>query len=139
MVTDGIDNYERRFDPEDPYVQAAINDSVRAGLVVYSIYYEVLGRFDRSIYANNAGQSLLLQVEEATGGESLWPGIGNPVSFQPCFEKLTRDLNNQYELGFSANLDGKPAVESMKLKVGAPAVDVAAPQLVFVDRVSGGE
>ena len=34
MVTDGVDNYERRYDPEDPYVTTAINDSVRAGLVV---------------------------------------------------------------------------------------------------------
>lgn len=139
MVTDGIDNYERRFDPEDPYVQAAITDSVRAGLVVYSIYYEVMGRFDRSIYANNAGQSLLLMVEQATGGESLWPGIGEPVSFKPFFEELTRYLGNQYELGFSAPLKGKPDVESLKLKVGAQAVSVNAPQQVFVDRVTGGE
>lgn len=139
MVTDGIDNYERRFDPEDPYVQAAINDSVRAGLVVYSIYYEVQGRFDRSMYANNAGQSLLLEVEEATGGESLWPGVGNPVSFQPCFEKLTRYLGNQYELGFSARLDGKPTSETLKLKVTGLVADVTAPQQVFVDRVSGAE
>ncbi len=139
MVTDGIDNYERRFDPEDPYVQAAITDSVHAGLVVYSIYYMVMGRMDRSLYANNTGQSLLQMVEDATGGESLWPGIGNPVSFQPCFEKLTRDLRNQYELGFSANLNGKPAVQTLKLKVGAQAVSVNAPQQVFVDRVTGGE
>lgn len=139
MVTDGIDNYERRFDPEDPYVQAAITDSVHAGLVVYSIYYMVMGRMDRSLYANNTGQSLLQMVEDATGGESLWPGIGNPVSFQPCFEKLTRDLRNQYELGFSASLSGKPAVQTLKLKVGAQAVSVSAPQQVFVDRVTGGE
>jgi hypothetical protein len=98
-----------------------------------------MGRADRSLYANNAGQSLLNLVEQATGGESLWPGIGNPVSFQPCFEKLTRDLENQYELGFSASLEGKPTVATLKLKVGAQAVSVNAPQQVFVDRVTGGE
>ena len=130
---------KRRYDPEDPYVQTAIKDSVRAGLVVYSIYYEIMGRIDRSFFANNAGQSLLLEVEQATGGESLWPGIGNPVGFQSCFEKLTRDLANQYELEFSARLDGKPDVQTMKLKVGVPAVDVTAPQMAFVDRMSGGE
>jgi len=138
MVTDGIDNYERRFDPNDPYVQAAIDDSVRAGLVVYSIYFEVKGRYDRSFWANNAGQSLLLEVEQATGGESLWPGIGQPVSFQPFFEQLNRDLSNQYELEFAAHLDGKPAVQTLKLKVDVPAINVAAPNLVFVDRVRGG-
>ena len=36
MVTDGVDYYELRFDPEDPYVQAAIKDSAKAGLVVYA-------------------------------------------------------------------------------------------------------
>ena len=139
MVTDGIDDYERRFDPEDPYVQAAITDSVRAGLVVYSIYYEVQGRFDRSFYANNTGQSLLLMVEQATGGESLWPGIGEPVSFKPFFEELTRYLGNQYELGFSAHLNGKPEVETLKLKVGAQAISVTAPQQVFVERADQTE
>ncbi len=138
MVTDGIDNYERRFDPEDPYVQAAITDSVRAGLVVYSIYFQVLGRYDRTIWANNTGQSLLLMVEDATGGESLWPGIGQPVSFQPFFEQLNRDLSNQYQLEFAAHLEGKPAVQTLKLKVDVPAVSVTAPQQVFVDRVRGG-
>jgi len=38
MITDGVDNYNLRYDPEDPYVQAAIEDSVRSGLVVYSFY-----------------------------------------------------------------------------------------------------
>ena len=53
MVTDGVDNYERRYDPDDPYVQAAINDAVRARLVVYSIYWMNQGRADQTAYANN--------------------------------------------------------------------------------------
>src|ERR1700739_4877751 len=50
MVTDGVDNYERRFDPQDPYVEAAVNDSVRAGLVVYSIYWKDMGRANSGWY-----------------------------------------------------------------------------------------
>ena len=46
MITDGVDNYERRYDPDDPYVDAAINDSVRAGMIVYSIYWKDMGRFE---------------------------------------------------------------------------------------------
>jgi len=139
MVTDGVDNYERRFDPEDPYVEAAINDSVRAGLVVYSIYWLNQGLADSTMYANNAGQSLLMEVTEATGGENLWNGIGNPVSFQPFFEELARRLDNQYELGFSARLDGKPAAENLKVKVAGSAIDVTAPKQVFVDRAGAAE
>jgi hypothetical protein len=139
MVTDGVDNYERRFDPEDPYVEAAINDSVRAGLVVYSIYWLNQGLADSTMYANNAGQSLLMEVTEATGGENLLNGIGNPVSMQPFFEKIARRLENQYELGFSARLDGKPAAETLKVKVGGSGVEVTAPKQVFVDRAGAAE
>lgn len=139
MVTDGVDNYERRYDPEDPYVQAAINDSVRAGIVVYSIYWLNMGFADRTMYANNAGQNLLFQLTEATGGRNFWGGIGNPVTLQPFLEDFARCLENQYELRFSARLNGKPEIETLKMKVGGPAVDAAAPQFVFVNQAGAAE
>jgi hypothetical protein len=131
MVTDGVDNYERRYDPEDPYVQAAINDAVRARLIVYSIYWTNAGRFDRSMYGADAGQNLLAQVAQATGGNSYWQGFGNPVSFQPYFEDINQRLENQYELDFMAPLGSKPQIENLKLKLSAPA-KVDAPQQVYV-------
>jgi len=137
MVTDGVDNYERRLDLDDPYVQAAISDSVRAGMVVYSIYWKNEGRADNTANADTAGQSLLSQVTQATGGRNFWTGTGNPVSFQPFFEELTRRLHNQYELGFSAPLNGKPQVETFKLKLSVPGAEVDAPQQVWVAPASG--
>jgi hypothetical protein len=132
MITDGVDNYERRFDPEDPYVQASIRDSVRAGLVVYSIYWKNTGRFDSGWYETNAGQNLLLMVTQATGGNSYWEGVGNPVSLQPYFQDLRRRLDHQYELSFTAPSNGKPEVESMKVDLKVPSAKVAAPQQVLV-------
>lgn len=132
MVTDGVDNYERRYDPEDPYVQAAINDAVRARLVVYSIYWMDQGRFDRSFYANYDGQNLLTQVTEATGGKSFWQGLGNPVTFQPYFKELDKRLQNQYELGFMTTTSGKPEVQNLKLNLRAPGAEIDTPQRVFV-------
>jgi hypothetical protein len=137
MITDGVDYYNPRYDPEDPYMQTAITDSVRSGLVVYSIYWENKGRFDRTWYANNAGQNLLLQLAEATGGESYWQGLGNPVSFAPYFKDLNRRLQNQYEVAFTAPVN-KPGVESMKLKVNNGAAKVDAPQQVYVGRGAAG-
>jgi hypothetical protein len=134
MITDGVDYYNPRYDPDDPYVQAAIHDSVRAGLVVYSIYWQNTGRFDRTLYANNAGQNLMLEVTQATGGTSYWEGFGNPVSFQPYFKDLDRRLENQYEVSFTAPLKNKPEVESMKLKVNGISGKVDAPQQVLVNR-----
>ena len=132
MITDGVDRYELRYDPDDPYVQAAIQDSARAGLVVYSIYWRSSGRIDRSTYENDAGQNLLQEVTQATGGNTYWIGTGNPVTLQPYFEDLSRRLNDQFELGFSAPLRGKAEVEDLKVKIAAPGTHVTAPQKTFV-------
>jgi hypothetical protein len=162
MVTDGVDNYQREHDsagfsparttgtatgagnsqirdnsqtqddPEDPYVQAAITDSVRARLVVYSIYWLNRGRTESTLSANNAGQNLLAIVTQATGGKSFREGRGNPVSFESYFDELTRRFRNQYELGFTSSLGNKPKVETMKLKLSAPGTEVDTPQQVLV-------
>jgi hypothetical protein len=132
MITDGVDNYNRRFDPEDPYVQAAIADSARARLTIYSIYWRGQGRFDNTNYANNSGQNLMVIITDATGGKSFWQGMGNPVSFNPYFEELSRRFRNQYELSFQVDFNGKPQVAGMKLKFKVPNADVSAPQQVFV-------
>jgi len=132
MVTDGVDNYDRRYDPEDPYVDSAINDSVKAGLVVYSIYWKDMGRANNSWYQNNAGQNLLLTVTQATGGNSYWEGIGNPVSLLPYLRDLRRRLNNQYEISFTAPSNGKPEVETFKVNLKLPSAKVDAPQRVLV-------
>ena len=132
MITDGVDEYNRRYDPDDPYVQAAIQDSVRAHLVIYSIYWRDQGRFDRSLYANNDGQNLLEEVTQATGGKNFWNGIGDPVSFQPYLDELTKRLQNQYELSFAVPLKGKAEVENLKLKLKAPGTEVEAPQQVYI-------
>jgi hypothetical protein len=132
MVTNGVDNYERRFDPDDPYVQGAINDSVRAGLAVYSIYWRDSGRSSRGFYETNAGQNLLSLVAQATGGNSYWQGVGNPVSLAPYFQDLRSRLNHQYELSFTAPSKGKPEVQSLKVDLHVPSAKVDAPQRVLV-------
>jgi hypothetical protein len=132
MVTDGIDPYHLEFDSDDPYLQAAIANSVRARLVVYSIYWQGKGRAGNSSYENNAGQSLLALVAQATGGINFGTGMSNPVSFQPFFDELTRRFKNQYELGFASSLDGKPQVETLKLKLSAPGAEINSPGQVMV-------
>jgi hypothetical protein len=132
MVTDGVDNYQRQYDPEDPYVQTAIKDATRARLVVYSIYWKNQGRADQTEAANDTGQNLLDQVTQATGGKSFWQGMGNPVSFQPYLEELTRRLRNQWELGFTAPLKANPDVETLRLQLHAPGTEVSAPEQVLM-------
>jgi hypothetical protein len=130
LICDGIDPNNPHFDPSDPYVASAIADSVRAGLVVYTIFWQNRSMGDNS----NDGQSSMAEVTQATGGNGYWAGTGNPVSFRPFFDDLARRLDNQYELDFAARLDRKPAIENFKFKVTGMALEVASPQQVYVDR-----
>lgn len=132
MITDGVDYYDLHYDPNDPYLLKAIDDSVRARMVVYSIYWKNTGLGDRSWYETNAGQNLLSQLTTATGGQSYWMGFGNPVSLVPYFDEFNERLQNQYELGFLAPLHGKSQVESLKVKITARDVKTTAPEKTYV-------
>jgi hypothetical protein len=134
-VTDGVDYYNMRYDPEDPYVEAAIQDSVRAHLIVYAIYWRSSGFVDRTRFASFAGQSLMAEVTEATGGNSYWMGNGNPVTIQPYLADIDHRLANQYELSFMTPVGGKPQMANLKLKIAAPA-KFDAPQEVYVHPVA---
>lgn len=131
MITNGIDPYSPHFDPEDPYLQSAVKDSVRAGLVVYAIYWANIGRADNSLDSSSGGQNLLQLITEATGGVNYWVGVGNPVSFQSYFKDLLERFDHQYLLNFNSPLRGQAGVESMKFSIAA-AAQVTAPRQVFV-------
>lgn len=132
MVTDGVDNYYVRYNPEDPYVQAAIHDAVRARITVFSIYWRNTGSLDRSWYGTDDGQNLLAQVTQATGGYSYWQGIGNPVTLGPYFKDLNKRLSHQYELSFTAPMRRGPGVARVHLRVTGTDAKIVAPQQVYV-------
>lgn len=134
VLADGIDPNNPRFDVDDPYVQAAINDSVRAGLVVYTVYWRGSDRSNVDANTVNGGQSLLGELTQATGGMSYASGAENPVSFQPFLADLMRRLASQYALDFSARLDRKPMIESLKVKIEGLGLQVTAPEQVFVSK-----
>jgi hypothetical protein len=131
VITDGVDYYNPRYDPDDPYVHAAMDDSVRAHLIVYSIYWRNQGRFDRTGYAANDGQNLLSLLTQDTGGNSYWEGFGNPVTIAPYFDDIDRRIDNQYELDFMTPTGSKPQMANLKLKLSVHT-KIDAPQQVFV-------
>ena len=132
MITDGVDEYNLRYDPEDPYVRAAIDASSRAGLVIFSIYYRDQGRLSRNFYETNAGQNYLFQVADATGGNVYYEGLSNPVSFSPFLTDLTRRLDNQYELAVPVKPEKKLAYADLKVKTDVGAVKLKAANRVVV-------
>ena len=136
MVTDGVDRYSgRRFDPENPYVQAATSDAQKAGVIVYSIYFRGAGRFDRSGLATDVGQNYLTQVSGSTGGKVYLEGFGNPVSFAPFLSDIQRKLQNQYELSFVST--AKPGLQAIRVKTSQPNTSLEFPSRVPVGLAKG--
>lgn len=132
MITDGLDPYNIRFDPEDPYLQSSINDAIRAGVVVDSIYWHDAGRFDRGSFRATNGQSLLAIVTDNTGGMNYTQGFGNPISLTPFLSDIGKRLQNQYELGYVVKPKAKPEVQQLKVKLDMPGAKLNAPQRVLV-------
>lgn len=139
MITDGIDRYNgaRSMDLDDPYVNAAIQDSQNAGVSVSSIYFLDAGFVDRTQPAMLNGQSLLQQVSEATDGVAYYQGEFNPVSFTPFLNQYTARLKSEYVATFLAPGQGlvslKANAERHHLKVSA------ANRVVVGNMVSSGK
>lgn len=133
LITDGVDNYYPGYSSENPYLKASISDSIRANLVVYSIYMPNRGQSDKSGYMIDAGQSALTDVTSATGGYTYWDGSDrNPVSLNPYLDDIAQRLQNQYQLRFQSRIKGNSELQSMSLKVAYDGVEVFAPQRVNV-------
>jgi len=95
MISSGVDPLGGA-PPVDPYLQTAIDNAQRAGVVVFTIYTPHIGHFGHSFFRFYWGQNYLSELSETTGGEMY--GFGNipPVSFTPFFTKIANDLDNQY-------------------------------------------
>jgi hypothetical protein len=129
MVTDGVDRYSSgRYDPDNPYVQAATSDAQKAGVIVYSIYYRGAGRLDRNALVTDGGQNYLTQVSNSTGGKVYLEGLGNPVSFAPFLSDIQRKLQNQYELTFVST--AKAGLQSLRVKTSQPNTTLLWPSRV---------
>lgn len=103
MITNGVDPYNGSVSPlnqTSPYVDSAIRDSQRAGVVVSSIYYADAGI--RGGAASFSGQSYLSQVAEATGGRLYYQGTGNPVSMAPFLQEFSHAIAETYIATFPA-------------------------------------
>jgi hypothetical protein len=132
LISDGVDRYFERYDPEDPYVKTSIDDSIRAGLVVYSVYWRGQGRTDNFGLSSLSGQSLLEEVTRATGGASYYNGTGEPVTLTPYFKDIVWRLQNQYRLEFRSRSKGKTEIRRMTLNTRNPAAKLMAPQRVLI-------
>lgn len=132
MITDGVDPFWGGFGLDDPYVDAAIEDCQRAGVMVYSIYTQAPGHFGHSLFRINQAQSLLSETTDATGGESYYLGIDSPVTFTPYFKDIRERLDHQFILAFLAQPGKKPGLEQVRLATEVPNADLVSQRKVYV-------
>ena len=129
MITNGVDPYNGSTsitNQDSPYVAAAVTDAQRAGVPVYSIYYNDAGfRGGRGSFS---GQSYLQQVAQGTGGQTYYQGTGSPVSLIPFLKQFQNALAETYVATFS--VDGNKKMVTLKASTTLPKTKVNAPQEV---------
>ena len=133
MVSDGIDRYYGTGDLDDPYLTEAVDNAVRAGIVVSAIYTPGVGHFGHSYWQTYWGQIYLSQVADKTGGEAYYIGFtGSPVSFAPYLDDLGHRLMHQYWLTFRAKPQKKAGWQKVRLASEVPNVDLISAGRVYV-------
>jgi len=132
VASDGIDPYYGVGDLQDPYLDAAIDDAVRAGVVIYGIYTPGAGHFGHGYWANYWGQIYLSRIGEETGGESFYLGSGPPPSFDPYLDDVARHLGNQYLLTFLPKPQKKSGWQRVKITTEVSNAEMVSAPKVYV-------
>jgi len=120
LISSGIDPLVPA-DPENLYLQNAIQDAQRAGILVHSIYFAGAG--GRNFRLANWGQNYLSELGEGTGGEAYWQGGAQPVSFDSYLKDLAVRLQNQYLITVAAE-DARDRLESVHLSSIRPGISL---------------
>jgi hypothetical protein len=131
MVSDGIDRFGGSG-PSNPYVDSAIEEAQRAGVIIYSIYTPGVGHYGHSFWRTNWGQNYLSQISDETGGESYYLGFEAPVSFAPYLDDLSHRLTRQYLLTFLAKPERKGGFQPFKLRTEVPNAELVAADRMYV-------
>ena len=135
MVSDGIDRYYGTGDLQDPYLEAAIDEAAKAGIIVSAIYSPGGGHFGHSYWQNYWGQIYLSELADRTGGEAYYIGFtGAPVTFTPYLESLDRRLGNQYLLEFLAKPPKKAGWVNIRPRTEVQNVDLVSAGRVWVSQ-----
>lgn len=130
MLTDGVDPYYGAADMNDPYVNTAIRDALKEGVMVYSIYLRGAGPYGRNNWVTNFAQSRLMEVSRETGGCAYSLGLTDPVTITPYLKDFRDRLDNQYRVTIEALSDR--GVQPVKLRTELRGLKIEGPTQVYV-------
>jgi hypothetical protein len=130
LVTSGIDPLGGAI--ANPYLDAAIENAQRAGIIVYAIYTPASGHSGHSLWRLNWGQNHLAQMGEETGGEAYMLGFESPVSFAPYLTEVAEHLAHQYLVTFLVKPGKKPGFQAVRLTTEVPNAELVSAGKVHV-------
>jgi len=130
MLTDGVDRYYSGPVVDDPYVDAAIHDTLKNGVMVYSIYLRGAGLYGRGGFATDVAQSRLIEVSQATGGQAYFQGFTDPVAISRFLNDLQDRLDHQYQVTID-DLNRKGGLP-VKVRTELPGLKIEAPTQIYV-------
>jgi hypothetical protein len=132
LIASGIDPWWSPPDPQDIYLEKAISDAQRAGILVHSIYFPEAGHLGHSYWRANWGQNYLSELADGTGGELYWSrGLQNPVSVAPYLKDFAMRLENQYLLTVQVSRS-KNELEPVRVQSGRPGFSLVGPAKIEV-------
>jgi hypothetical protein len=133
MATDGIDLFYGTGDLQDPYLDEAIDNALRADITVSTIYTPGVGHFGHSYWQTYWGQIYLSRLAEETGGEAYYIGFTGPrVSFTPFLDDVGKRLAHQFLLTFLAKPPKKANWQRIRLMTEVTNADLVSPGKVWV-------
>jgi hypothetical protein len=132
MISDGIEPFFDGHDLSDPYVNSAIEQAQRAGIVVNALYARGAGHSGHTFWRINWGQTYLSQLADETGGEAYFLANDSAVSFSPYFKELNERMQHQFLLTFEAQPGKKSGMQSIKLATEVERAELVAQTQVYV-------
>ena len=128
MITDGADGYfTGQYDPEDPYVLAAIRDAQKQRVIASSLFFRDFG--DMGIFPSRGGDVYLFDVADGTGGKLYYSQIGNPITLTPFLNDYKKHLADTFVLTFLGHGSG---LQNVKVLSDEPDIKLESPARVVV-------
>ncbi len=132
LFSSGIDYFRGGPATLDPDLDTAIARAQKKNVNIWTIYAPDSGRRGRGSFRAFNWQSNLDRLSQATGAESYSLGLGAPVNLKPYFDRIQRNLNNQYLLAFVGEGGQKGKYEPVKVTSELRNVGFLTPSEVFL-------
>jgi hypothetical protein len=135
LFSSGIDYFRGGPATLDPDLDTTIARAQKQNINVWTIYAPDSVRVGRGSFRAFNWQSNLDRLSQQTGAESYSLGLGAPVNLKPYFDRIQRNLNNQYLLAFVGDGGHKGKYEPVKVTSEVRNVGFLTPSEVFLPAV----